>query len=43
MEEIKQIAKKIYDHQIKQGWENVSIKDCLERANDYYIIHKIVK
>ena len=42
-ERIKEIADKIYDDYIANGWKNVSLKDCELKAMNYIDTEAIVK
>lgn len=43
MDKLKQLADELYNQQVLDGWENVSMETCLKRATDYYRMDKLVK
>jgi len=43
MDKVKQLADELYNQKVLDGWKNVSIETCLNRATDYYRIDELVK
>jgi hypothetical protein len=43
MDKVKQLADELYNRKVLDGWENVSMETCLNRASGYYRMDEVVK
>lgn len=43
MDKVRQLAYELYNQKILDGWKNVSMNTCINRATDYYSMDEIVK
>jgi len=43
MDKVKQLADELYNQKVLDGWKNISMENCLNRATDYYRMDEVVK
>jgi len=43
MDKLKELAEMLYEQRVKEGWKNVSIENCIKRAEDFYRIKELIK